>query len=63
MRRRGKEVREERRTDKVEINLAADEEGGRRPSLGSRRGCAIPFTITVLALLTLVGAHLGPGFF
>ena len=50
---------EERRKEGVEINLAAEEESGRGPSLRQGRGCALPFGLLVLAAAVVLAAHLG----
>jgi hypothetical protein len=53
MKKRRQEVPEERRKERVEINLLGEDEGGGARELLSRtrRGCTLPFTVIGLALV------------
>ena len=44
---------EERRKERVEINLMAEDEGPRHLLSKTRRGCTLPFTVGVLVLIGL----------
>jgi hypothetical protein len=63
VRRGRRELGQERRNERVEINLAAEEETGRRPIRGARRGCALPFGIWFVAVGALIAAHAAFGTF
>jgi hypothetical protein len=45
---------EERRKDRVEVNLMAEEETSRGPVSKKARGCALPFTGGLLVLVAIV---------
>ncbi len=53
--------RDERRRDRVEMNLLAEVEAGRSGPGKTRRGCVLPFTGIVLLAgsLHLLNLHLG----
>ena len=63
MKKRRQEQGDERRRERVEINLADESEDGGRLSQGSRRGCALPFGVWALAFVALLAAHLALGVF
>ena len=45
---------DERRRERVEINLLTEEQGGRGPVAKVGRGCAVPFSLLVLALAVCI---------
>jgi hypothetical protein len=51
LKQRGRQPREERRHDQVEVNLLAENQGARAGR--GRRGCALPFLGAGLLVLTL----------
>lgn len=53
MKKRRHEVPEERRKDRVEINLLEEQESGHGPIAKARRGCTMPFSVVVLVLAGL----------
>lgn len=59
MKRKRQDAGEERRRERVEINLVAEEESGRVPILKRGRGCALPFGLLVLAAFAILAAHAG----
>ena len=60
MKRRRQQPREERRKAQVEVNLLAENEGGRVISK-TRRGCTIPFLGGGLLLIVLEAVRAGLG--
>jgi hypothetical protein len=60
VKRRRQQPREERRKTQVEVNLLAENEGGRVISK-TGRGCTIPFLGGGLLLIVLEAVHLGLG--
>ena len=61
MRRGRQDPGEERRRERVEINLADENEDALRPTQGRGRGCALPFGIWLLALAAVLAAHVALG--
>lgn len=54
MKKRRTEQRDERRKDRVEVNLMAEEETARRPLTEKRAGCTLPFTGGLLVLVAIL---------